>query len=98
MRGHRVVTVRPQATDFMGRKVREVRATLRFGDPADTLEYTSDFTSVPDDVAFFEYDFVDPQRRCLPRRLQDDLHRTVSVQCRAGRRRLDLDDVSVTVI
>jgi hypothetical protein len=66
MRGHRVVALRPQAIDFKGKNVREVRASLHYQDGGNALDYASEFTfKSADEVAFFEYDFLDPQHRAF---------------------------------
>ena len=97
MRGHRVVTVRPQAIDFVAKKVREVRATLRYRDANNALDYTSDFTFTSrDDVAYFEYDFVDPQRRAYT--VGSKTIFTDGFTKTRAPKTVDVDDVSVTVI
>ena len=93
----RVVTVRPQAIDFVAKKVREVRATLRYRDANNALDYTSDFTFTSrEDVAYFEYDFVDPQRRAYT--VGSKTIFTDGFTKTRAPKTVDVDDVSVTVI
>jgi hypothetical protein len=95
MRGHRVVAVRPQG-DFGAKRVREVRATLRYEDRDSALSYRSDYTfTSPGERAFFEYDYVDPQRRGFM--LESTVIFTNGFSVRRPPRQVDADAVAVAI-
>ena len=64
MKGHRVVTVQPEDVDFGAENVREVRIQLRYEDEDNGLSFANSFTfKSSGEKGFFEYDYVDPQKR-----------------------------------
>jgi hypothetical protein len=96
MKGHRVVPVRLAPADLGARKVREVRATLRYQDETSALDFMTDlsFTSA-DELAFFEYDFVDTSKRAYA--LESMTIFTNGFTSRKPRKVLDTDAVVVPV-
>lgn len=63
MRGHRIVQVHPQQTDFASKNLKEINVELRYEDPAVGLRFDDIFTfRSPNDKAYFEFDYVDDQR------------------------------------
>lgn len=60
MRGHRVVAIRAPKVNFVGKKIKEIRADLRYIDRDAALEYNGQATlKAPTDVGTFEFDYVD---------------------------------------
>ncbi len=63
MRGHRIVTVRPQMTPFITRRLVELQVELRYTDDEAGLSFADLLTfRAADEVASFEFDYVDEQR------------------------------------
>jgi hypothetical protein len=64
MRGHRVVTVQPEPIDFAARNVDRVQLDVAYKDDANGLSYANTFTFRDStEKGFFEYDYVDVQKR-----------------------------------
>jgi hypothetical protein len=62
MKGHRIITARPEQVDFAAKHVTEIAVQLRYVDPKNSLNFASRFTlSNNTDVQTFSYDFVDDQ-------------------------------------
>lgn len=60
MRGHRVVAIRAPKVNFDTKKIREIRADLRYVDKDAALEYNGQVTlKSPSDTGTFEFDYVD---------------------------------------
>jgi hypothetical protein len=63
MKGHRIVQVHPQKTDFASKNLKEIDVELRYEDSAAGLRFDDIFTfKSPNDKAYFEFDYVDDQR------------------------------------
>ena len=63
MKGHRIVQVHPQKTDFASKNLKEIDVELRYEDSAVGLRFDDIFTfKSPNDKAYFEFDYVDDQR------------------------------------
>jgi hypothetical protein len=64
MKGHRVITVRPEQADFTDKKVDHVQVNLSYQDAGNGLSFANAFTFRSQaDNGFFEYDYVDAQKR-----------------------------------
>jgi hypothetical protein len=63
MRGHRVITIRPEAADFAAKRLKEIKVSLRYVDEENGLSYqdTPRFTDA-DNEAFFEFDYADEEK------------------------------------
>lgn len=63
LKGHRVVTVKPEQVDFANCNVDRITVDLLYQDNDNALSFASSFTfRSKDDQAFFEFDYVDPQK------------------------------------
>lgn len=63
MRGHRIVSIRPQPVDFAAMKIRELKVDVRYHDDEAGLTFADAFTfKSADDRASFEFDYVDPAK------------------------------------
>jgi hypothetical protein len=63
MRGHRIITVQPAATDFAARKIDRVKVDLAYEDAVNGLNFANSFTfHSPLEKAHFEFDYVDAQK------------------------------------
>jgi hypothetical protein len=63
MRGHRVITLQPDGTDFGARRIDRVKVAAKYDDTANGLSFASEFVfRSAGDTGFFEFDYVDPQR------------------------------------
>jgi hypothetical protein len=64
MVGHRVVRMVPPAIDFAGAGLREVRVESRYTDPVAGLSFAGGGSFArADDIATFEFDYVDPGKQ-----------------------------------
>jgi len=64
MVGHRVVRMVPSTIDFAGVGLREVRVESRYTDPAAGLSFAGGGSFArADDIATFEFDYVDPGKQ-----------------------------------
>jgi hypothetical protein len=64
MAGHRVVRMTPSQIDFAGAGLREVRVESRYVDQAAGISFAGGGSFArPDDVATFEFDYVDPGKQ-----------------------------------
>jgi hypothetical protein len=63
MRGHKIVTIRPEAADFAALKIKQVTVNSKYEDLGNGLSYANQsiFTK-PDSSASFEFDYVDPNQ------------------------------------
>jgi hypothetical protein len=60
MKGHQIVTVRPQQVDFAGARVIDVDVELRYVDARNNLNETARVRLVaPTDIQRFAYDYLD---------------------------------------
>ena len=60
MRGHKIVTIRPERADFKGMKIKELRVEARYRDDEAGLSFEDAHTFVSaDDQTSFEFDYVD---------------------------------------
>ena len=63
MKGHRIILVHAQPTDFGSKNLKEIDVEQRYEDPAAGLRFNDIFTfKSPDDKAYFEFDYVNDQR------------------------------------
>jgi hypothetical protein len=63
MKGHRVVQIRPQAVDFVVKRVEQLAIEAKYEDLENGLSFAGLFTfKSPDDRAHFEFDYVDEAR------------------------------------
>ena len=61
MKGHQIVTIRPEAVDFASVHVNEVDVQLRYNDTKNTIATAKSFKLVAQsDVQRFAYDYLDP--------------------------------------
>jgi hypothetical protein len=63
MRGHKIVSIRPQAVDFASKNLKELKVETRYEDEEARISFAdvASFTS-SDQRASFEFDYVDPQK------------------------------------
>jgi hypothetical protein len=63
MRGHKIVTIRPQPVDFATKKIKELTVETRYVDGEAGLSFSNvaKFASA-DDQSSFEFDYVDPAK------------------------------------
>jgi len=63
MKGHRIITVRPEGVDFAAKKVKQIKVDLRYEDEGAGLSFADGFTfKSAADRASFEFDYVDDQK------------------------------------
>lgn len=63
MRGHRVITIRPEDRSFAPLRLKEIKANVRYADEQSALSFQDTFRFTgPGDVAFFEFDYADEQK------------------------------------
>lgn len=63
MKGHSIIHVHPQTTDFASKNLKEIDVELLYEDPAVGLRFDDLFMfKSPNDKAYFEFDYVDDQR------------------------------------
>ncbi len=62
MKGHQIITIVPQQVDFSASQIQQISVTLRYVDPANSLNETETVTiSNPSDVRSFAYDYLNDQ-------------------------------------
>lgn len=63
LKGHRVVMVKPEQVDFAACNVDRIQVDFLYQDDDNALSFASSFTfRSKDEQAFFEFDYVDPQK------------------------------------
>jgi hypothetical protein len=74
MKGHQIVTIVPQQVDFAASQIQEIDVSLRYVDPANSLNVaeTVSITSATD-VRSFAYDYLNDQ---IPPQYRADIHLT----------------------
>lgn len=62
MKGHQIVTIRPEQVDFASKHISEIDVQLRYVDVKNALNFASKFTlSSSADIRTFAYDYLDDQ-------------------------------------
>ncbi|HEY6326656.1 MAG TPA: hypothetical protein VIW73_09130 [Candidatus Cybelea sp.] len=62
MKGHQIVTIVPQQVDFAASQIQQISVSLRYVDPANSLNESETVTiSNPSDVRSFAYDYLNGQ-------------------------------------
>lgn len=70
MRGHRIVTVRPEQASFAERHLRAMKVDVRYVDEDAGLSFADIFSfTTPDMSGTFEYDYLDEQRVAIEYRV-----------------------------
>ncbi|MBD2864934.1 hypothetical protein [Paenibacillus oceani] len=82
MRGHKIVTIRPESGDFAGQKLRDIVVKAKYEDAERSLIFEDEFTlKSGTDRAHFEYDFaaggLTKYRYQIVRRFTNGLSKTV---------------------
>ena len=65
MKGHKIIPVRPEEGDFAERNLEKITVQLRYEDSENGLDFndTFEFKSSGDRQAFFEFDYMDEQKK-----------------------------------
>jgi hypothetical protein len=64
MKGHRIISVKPDANLFVGNSYKEVEVVFKYEDMASGLSFMDSFSFQPneDKTRYFEFDYVNPQK------------------------------------
>ncbi|NER82024.1 MAG: hypothetical protein F6K42_21175 [Leptolyngbya sp. SIO1D8] len=63
MKGHKIIQLRPETADFATQRLQAMEVEVQYEDETAGLSYADRFRfTSPEQAAYFEFDYVDPQR------------------------------------